>query len=249
MLIEAIPRFFEAILAKIHPNGEIQLDAAMLERYSIEIAKAVPAYLINILNTGATILYSTVFVIMTPIVTFYLSKDWDKINKSFYSIIRKYTESKTVEIVIQKINRNLILYVNGQLTICTILAIFYTIFLFFVGVKEYIACGILSGFLSFAPFIGPCIGFAITIAVSVDCLQTIMQYILITALYVSVPFVDSYFLTPKLIGHKVGIKPFWILFAVSASTSILGTIGVFLAMPLAVIFSTILKEVYSKPND
>lgn len=242
LIIESIPGIIKFICEKLHIPGEITSEN-LAASYSSEIASALPEYILNFLNTGVTLIYSAVFIIMTPIITFYLLKDWDKINQSFHNMIDNNPKHDIFLRVIQKININLLAYLKGQLIICFILAVLYTTSLYFIGIKEYIACGILSGFLSFAPFFGPFLGFITSITVSIDEFETLSQYIITGCVYLVIPFIDSNFITPKLIGSRTGIKPFWILFSICAATSAFGTIGVFIAVPLAVFCSTIIKEI------
>jgi predicted PurR-regulated permease PerM len=244
-LLRVAPVFIDSILVKLHiiqPDSLSDMD--IVERVLVEAASAIPGHIMNFLNTGIAIMYSAVFVIMTPIVSFYLLKDWDKVSRLFYKILEKYEEKRFVVDIVRKINKNLLAYANGQLIICIILATIYSAFLYFIGIKEFLSCGIFSGILSFAPFLGVILGFLTTIAVGIEEFNSFNQYVYVCILYTIVPLIDSNFITPKLIGDRTGIKPFWILFSICATTSILGTSGIFIAIPLAIVFCTTIKELF-----
>ena len=118
--------------------------------------------------------------------------------------------------------------------------------LLYIGVDRYIVCGIVSGLLSIAPFFGPLIGLLTTLATSLDTFSDAYQYALTIILYLLIPFLDSNFITPRFIGKKTGIQPVWLLFSICASVSILGTMGIFISVPMAVILSTACKEFAKK---
>ena len=69
---------------------------------------------------------------------------------------------------------------------------------------------------------------------------------MVVALYLVIPFMDSNFITPRLIGKSTGIQPVWLLFSICACLSILGTVGIFISVPMAVVLSTVCKECVKK---
>lgn len=218
---------------------------SVFNKYLSELASSLPNHIFSFIDTGMTLVYMVMFVFMTPIITFYLLKDWSKVETSFDSILKKFT-SPTFVAIIQSINSKLGCCIRGQLIVCLILSGFYTMGLLYIGVDRYIVCGIVSGLLSIAPFFGPLIGLLTTLATSLDTFSDAYQYALTIILYLLIPFLDSNFITPRFIGKKTGIQPVWLLFSICASVSILGTMGIFISVPMAVILSTACKEFAKK---
>lgn len=216
----------------------------VFNRYLAGIASNLPKHMIMFIDTGMTLVYIVMFAFMTPILTFYILKDWSKIEKSFSTLLNKFA-SPTFAAVIRPVNSKLGDYIRGQLIVCFILACTYTVGLLCIGVERYIICGIISGLLSIAPFFGPFIGAITTVATSLDVFSS-HQYLLVVGLYLVVPFIDSNFITPKFIGKSTGIQPVWLLFSICACVSVLGTVGVFISVPMAVILSTVCKEFIKK---
>ncbi len=243
---ESINEFVKSILLKFGINKSIDVGTG-IQNYISNTIHNVPKYLYNFISTGKSIVYTIIFMCMTPIITFYLLKDWNKLSMYFIVILRRFTSNKCIDLLI-RINTKLGDYIKGQLLICCILSIVYFIGLKIIGVSEYIVCSIFSGFISIAPFFGPCIGLAVTLAMGMDDFAFLYQYFLTIVLYIVVPFIDSNFITPKLIGNKLGIHPFWMLFSICASMSVLGTPGIFLSIPIAVIFTTIFKVLFNNKN-
>ena len=240
---DSINEFVKNILLKFGINKSIDVGTG-IQNYVNDITHNIPKYLYNFINTGKSIVYTIIFMCMTPIITFYLLKDWNKFEKYFIIVLRRFTSNRCIELLIN-INKKLGEYIKGQLLVCCILSLIYVISLKIIGTNEYVMCGMFSGFISMAPFFGPCIGLAITLAMSIDDFAFLYQYCITIGLYIIVPFIDSNFITPKLIGNKLGIHPFWMLFSICASMSVLGTPGIFLSIPITVVFTTIFKVVFT----
>jgi predicted PurR-regulated permease PerM len=204
-----------------------------------------PSYIPSFIDTGMTLIHSVIFIFMIPIITFYLLRDWEKLQVSVKTILQKLVPSSVID-VISDLNVKLAVYVRGQLLICFILSTCYGTCLYFIGITEYIVCGFLSGFLSAAPFFGPCIGLVITSAMAIDDYSSILQYVLTCGLYAAIPLIDSNFLTSRLIGRSTGVHPVWLLFSICATASMFGTLGVFVSVPAAVVLSTVCKAAFKK---
>ncbi len=217
---------------------------AIFNEYLSKFALNLPKHIFGFIDTGMTLMYVVMFAFMTPIITFYLLKDWEKVENSFVSLLNKCASPSVIS-VLHPINAKLGAYGKGQLIVCLILAFAYSLGLLFIGVERYIVCGIISGMLAVAPFFGAIIGLVTTLATSLDCLHS-YQYIMVVALYLVIPFIDSNFITPRLIGKSTGIQPVWLLFSICACLSILGTVGIFISVPMAVILSTVCKECVKK---
>jgi putative permease len=247
-LIEYAPGFINRIAKSVFQTLGLERTfniESELEKYISMFTSDFPIYLLNFLNRGMTLIYVIMFVFMTPILTFYLLKDWNKIEEYIQLFLKKISSPTTTDIF-SGINTKLAAYIKGQLIICIILSVLYSVSIYLIGTNEFIICGIFSGFLSFAPFFGPFLGFLTTVTMSIDDFLYGYQYTLLCCLYVVIPFLDSNFITPKLIGKKTGIHPFWILFSICATMSILGTIGIFISVPMAVVLSAICKEIVKK---
>ena len=187
-----------------------------------------------------TLIYIVMFVFITPIITFYLLKDWIKFETSFVALLDKFA-SPTFISIIKPLNSKLGSYIKGQIVVCLILASAYTIGLYVIGIERFFVCGLISGMLAIAPFFGALIGALTTFATSLNGLHH-HQYFLLLSLYLLIPFLDSNFITPRFIGRSTGINPVWLLFSICICTSVLGATGIFISVPTAVIISCLCKE-------
>jgi predicted PurR-regulated permease PerM len=218
------------------------------KKYLSEFTADLPGRIFTFINTGIALMYAVMFIFITPIITFYLLKDWPAITEATRAILHKVAP-KSVLATMQLVNLNLAAYIKGQLLVCLILSVLYFTGLWCLGVmsiNECIVCGVLSGACSIAPFFGPLLGLMVSLVMLFDDASSVYQYINVVCLFTIIPFVDSNFITPKFIGRKTGIHPVGLLFMICATGSILGLSGIFLAVPMAVVLSTLCKECIRK---
>jgi len=194
----------------------------------------------NIWHYTVATINIVIFIVLTPVVLFYFLRDWSKMIKSIKSLLPFNSRLKIQEILLA-INNLLSAYMRGQLNICLLLSAYYGIALSLIGVDLGILLGILSGFLIIIPFIGTLISVSLTMIIGYFAFGTTIKlgYILLT--YIVGHIIESYILTPKIIGDKIGLHPLWIMFAVLACGSLFGFIGIFFAIPIA----GIIKVLYS----
>lgn len=183
-----------------------------------------------------------VIIALVPIILYYFLRDWPKMVCSIESVLPLRGKNKVHEIF-TSINELLSAYIRGQLNICLILAVFYTIGLHVIGLDLALLLGMLSGFLIIIPFIGVLISFSL---IAISCYFSFgagAELFYVTILFILGHVIEGYLLTPKIIGDKIGLHPVWIIFAVFAGGSLFGILGVALAIPLAGIIKIFLSHI------
>ena len=191
-------------------------------------------------------------IIITPIVSWYFLKDWNKI-KVFINknIPKKYQNN--VKNNFNEIDVILSSFIRGQVLVSIILGIYYFSAFYIVGVEYSIFLGIFSGIFSLIPYFGILISFILSTYVGI--LQfTDIYYVLYIILIFLISFLfEGYFLSPKIIGEKLGLHPLAILYSVFIFGSLLGFIGIFFAIPFASIiflyYRKLLSNINTKTND
>ena len=170
---------------------------------------------------------------VTPVVAFYLLMDWDRL----IAIIDDYLPRQhraTIRVIARDLDRVLAGFVRGQLTVCLILGTFYAIALSAVGLQFGLLIGLFAGLISFIPFVGSIFGGALSIGVALAQFWAEWPLIAaVAAIFLVGQAVEGNFLTPKLVGDKVGLHPVWLMFALSAFGGIFGFIGLLVAVPCA----------------
>lgn len=177
---------------------------------------------------------------LTPIVAFFMMTEWPRITDWVYGLIPRHMET-TVRDLLAKIDTKIAGFIRGQVMVCFILGMMYAIALSVAGLNYGFFIGLGTGLLAIIPYAGGAIGLLTSLVVA--GLQTggDLTYIgIIAAIFFVGQFIEGNFISPKLIGDSVGLHPLWIIFALMAGGSLLGLVGMFLAVPVAAIISVLL---------
>jgi len=189
----------------------------------------------QIMQSGLTIINALGIVIITPVVAFYLLLDWDGMTASFDGLLPR-AHREEIRGVLGQIDRAMAGVIRGQFLVVVTLSLFYATALSLAGLNFGITIGLVSGFLSFIPYVGFLVGFLLSMGVA------IVQYwpdgimvAVIFGIYMLGQFLEGNVLYPKLVGSTIGVHPVWLMFALFAFALIFGFVGVLLAVPLIAI--------------
>lgn len=195
----------------------------------------------NIMHSGVVLFNVLSLVFITPVLVFYILRDWDlMVSKIDHYLPATYAGN--IRKIFKEIDNTLSGYVHGQFNVCLILGAFYAIGLSLVGLNFGFLIGFLTGFLSFIPYIGLFSG--VVIGVIVALFQwgfDANNVITVLLIFITGQVLESNFLTPKLVGDKVGLHPVWIIFGLFVFGILFGFIGVLLAMPATAICGVLIK--------
>lgn len=253
-LIEILPNYFKTFTTSFYPkiselinNAGFKLDTNFEHLAQQEgVASKVFSFSTDVLNSAisSTIVVINVFalVFITPFLIFYLLKDWDIMIEKINSYLPRGSSS-VLKKIFKEIDETLSGYVRGQINVCLILGTIYAVLLSCTGLNFGFIIGFLTGLLSFIPYVGMLIG--VITAIIVTLFQwgfDIYQIALISLIFFFGQVVESNFLTPRLIGSKVGIHPVWMIFGLFFFGNLLGFIGVLIAVPLTAVCGVIIKQ-------
>ena len=188
--------------------------------------------------TLATINFFAI-IVLVPVILYYFLRDWPKMLNSVESILPRKEKSKVGEIF-SDINNLLSAYIRGQLNICLLLSAYYLIGLNFIGIDLALLLGIIAGFLVVIPFIGALISLFLMLVSCYFSYGVSIHILYVLILFVIAHIIESYILTPKIIGGKIGLHPVWIIFSVFAAGSVFGFIGIVFAIPIAGVIKILL---------
>ncbi len=199
-----------------------------------ESAENWAAAIVSILLGGGAILMKALsFLVLTPITTIYLLRDWNGILQKLRKLLPRKT-APFIEDFLTEADSSVSAFLRGQISICLILGFFYATAFTFLGLDFGLLVGIFSGLISFIPYAGAAIGSIL--AVSMALVQFWPSYlwgVAALAICLTGQTLESYALTPWLVGNRVGLHPLWILLALSAFGSLWGLTGMILAIPAA----------------
>ncbi|MBC7504625.1 MAG: AI-2E family transporter [Sandarakinorhabdus sp.] len=181
------------------------------------------------------------FVVVTPLVAFYLLRDWPLVLAQIDSWWPRL-QAPAMRALLRDANAALAGFVRGQSLVCLSLAVFYAAGWSLVGLNYAVVLGVLVGVLAFVPFVG--VLFAVTLSLLVALGQYGLDFralAMVAGVFVIGQVLESSVLTPNLIGTRIGLHPVWVLFAVFAGGSVAGLAGVFLAVPVAAVLGVVLR--------
>lgn len=192
--------------------------------------KGISSWIINILN-----------IFLIPLFFFYLMSDYEKIINGFQSYIPRTILPK-LQHYFSLSNEVISGYIRGQLMVALILGILYATGLWLVGLRFGLLIGFISGLISIIPYAGFTIGFATAIIVALADYSGAGQVIGIVGVFSVVQTAESFYITPKIVGDKVGLSSLATILALIIGGNLLGLIGMLIAIPTAAICKTLITD-------
>lgn len=224
---------------KVLNLGEVEdIDLVNLSKNLNEVS---PIFAKSIFNSSFAILDFIFLLMVTPIVAIYLLVDWDKIIKEVEKVIPRRLEPTISQIVIE-MHKTIASFLRGQFSVCIILAIFYAASLTALGLEYGLLVGLFSGLISFIPLIGAILGGLVALVVSLAQFWQTPEWVgVVLIIFLFGQVLEGNLLTPRLVGKSVKLHPLWIIFSVTCFGSLMGWVGVILAVPSAACIAVLVR--------
>lgn len=179
-------------------------------------------------------------VIITPVVTFYLLRDWDTMVARIDSWLPQ-DKADTIREQIRLVDEMLAGFARGQALVCLILGVFYAVGLSLVGLDFGLVVGFVTGLISFVPYFGMIVGFVAGIGIAIAQFGEVIPVLLVALVFGIGQVLEGNFLTPKLVGERVGLHAVWIIFGLMAGGVLFGFLGVLLAVPVMAVIGVLAR--------
>ncbi len=197
--------------------------------------------LLNFLSGGMVVFNVLSLLLIIPVLLFYTLRDWDLITKEAINLIPKKYETQTKSLL-SDINRTLSGFIRGQASVCLVLAVYYAIGLSLAGLDLGVLIGLLTGIFSFIPYFGFLTGVVLSVLLALAQNAGWGLWIWLLVVFSIGQVLESYILTPKLVGDKVGLHPVWVIFALLAGGVLFGFLGILIAVPVAAVIGVLLRR-------
>lgn len=194
----------------------------------------------GVLKSGMALANFVSLLVITPVVSFYLLRDWDKIIAEMDSLLPR-NHAETIREQCRKIDRTLSAFLRGTLNVMFVLATFYAIALTFAGLKYSLLIALIGGLMIIIPYIGTIISGALAVGIAYMQFDAFSQVLIVFGIFVAGQVLEGYVLTPKLVGESVGLNPVWIIFGMLAGGAMLGFVGILIAVPVSAICGVLLR--------
>lgn len=199
----------------------------------------------QVLASSMKVINNAGLIVLVPILTFYFLFNWDQRLETWKSSLPAAYSQKIIE-VSQECDRALMAFIKGQLLVMVLLGAIYAVQLQFIGLELGLIIGMVAGIASFVPYLGFGIGF---IAAIVACLFQFgldWTYLsLIAGAFMVGQAAEGYILQPLLLGDKIGLSPLWVIFSVLAGASLLGFVGMLIALPVSAVLNVLFHHLYN----
>lgn len=251
-LIESFPRYRDWFIGTAVPWLEDRTGMELttwldlqhlgeLIRQNWERAGGMASTLLGYLSrSGFALIGLAVNLVLVPVLAFFFLRDWDVFVGRVAALIpRKHLPTATR--LAHESDRMLGGFLRGQFLVMLVLGVMYGVGLWLVGLDLGILIGIIGGLLSFVPYLGP------AAVVFMGSIAALVQYgdwqhlAGVGVVFTVAQLVESYWLTPKLVGDRIGLHPVAVIFAVLAGGQLFGFLGMLLALPVAAVANVLLR--------
>jgi predicted PurR-regulated permease PerM len=205
-------------------------------------AKALVAW---ISSSGLVLAAWLANLVLIPVVTFYLLRDWDHLVDRVHALIPRAWEP-TVARLVRESDSVLGAFLRGQLLVMLALAFIYALGLWIVGLELALIIGLLAGLVSFVPYLGFIIGIVLAGIAAVMQFHDVFHVLWVAMVFGLGQALEGMLLTPLLVGDKIGLHPVAVIFAVMAGGQLFGFVGILLALPMAAVIMVLLREVHQR---
>lgn len=198
-------------------------------------------------RSGFALIALIVNLVLVPILTFYFLRDWDVLVARVSQLIPR-DHYATVTRLARESDESLAAFLRGQFLVMLAQGAFYAIGLQLIGLRLGILVGLIAGLISFVPYLGATVGLIMMLLAAVVQAQGFDWQLLIlgTIVFTAGQLFESYVLTPRLVGDRIGLHPVAVIFAVMAGGQLFGFVGMLIALPVAAVANVLLRFAHER---
>ncbi|SMF83273.1 Predicted PurR-regulated permease PerM [Tistlia consotensis] len=242
-LVDLLREGLQTLLAKVQHQADPALFEKIRGAVTEQLGKltSVLGGLVGGVLTGSLAIANFLSLLfLTPVVAFFLLRDWDRLVERIDGWLPR-RQAPTIRRLAREADAILSGYVRGVASVCLILGTFYAIGLTAVGLSSGLIIGLIAGFLSFIPFLGVAIGSLLSIGLALLQFDEHWRILAVAVIFVVGQSAEGNFLTPKLVGDRIGLHPVLVIFALLAGGTLFGFTGVLLAIPVSAVIGVLAR--------
>lgn len=251
LLVRRLPELVQMFNLNVAPLLEarlgidIRLDAAQFQQLIADnwasAQELVPIMLAHLKTGGMAVLGFLANLVLIPLVMFYLLQEWPRILAELERIVPRPWVDGTKRIL-GDIDSVMSEFLRGQLSVMLLLAVFYSVGLWLAGLNFWLPVGVLTGLLVFIPYVGFGGGLVLAILAALLQAQGWPPLVGVAVVYALGQVVESFLLTPYLVGERIGLHPLAVIFALMAFGQLFGFVGVLVGLPVSAALLVGLRE-------
>lgn len=251
------PAYIDSIQRHVIPRlqallGQQTLDISVLKQafssHWQQLGGTAASVLAQISRSGMVLLGWLANLVLIPVVTFYLLRDWQRVVIATERLLPRAI-APTVKLLARDCDEMLATFLRGQLTVMLALGIIYSLGLWLAGIELAMLIGMLAGLVSFVPYLGMILGLLMAGAASYMQFQDLMHLLPVLLVFGVGQLLEGFVLTPWLVGDRIGLHPVAVIFAVMAGGQLFGFFGILVALPAAAVIAVIIRYLHQRYLD
>ncbi|NOX09471.1 MAG: AI-2E family transporter [Gammaproteobacteria bacterium] len=196
----------------------------------------------QVTQSGAHLIAWMVNMLLVPVVSFYLLRDWDVLINRVHGLLPRDKEALISSLVMES-HGVLGAFMRGQLLVMLVLTMLYALGLYWIGLDSFLLLAVVSGVVSFVPYLGLLVGVVFAGIAAYMQYETMLPVIQVLAIFGLAQIIEMVVLTPYFVGDRVGLHPVVVIFSIMAGGELLGFMGILLALPVAAVILVLLRSI------
>ena len=234
--VQLLQRWASTVLSDLQQNfGSDVVNDKLRDLVSSQagnMLSVIASSLTSVTSAGFAIFNVLTLAVVTPVVGFYLLRDWPRVISMVDSWLpRRYAD--VIRAQAREVDRILSAWVRGQALCCLLLALYYALALTLAGLDLGLIVGLAAGMLSFIPYVGSITGGVTALGLAMAQFPSWRGVIVIGCVLVIGQTLEGYVIYPRFLGDRVELPAVWVIFALFAGGAAFGFLGVMLAVPVA----------------
>lgn len=247
VLLESLNQWAKPLLGQFGVKLALDIESVkvfLLKYLNANFEDAFSSLLSSLKLGGSVALALIGNVVLIPVVLYYLLMDWARIVAQVTQLVPPRL-APAVKSFTDEADGVLGQYLRGQMLVMLILSVYYSVGLALFGLDLAVPIGLFTGLAIFVPYVG--FGLGLVLAVLAGLLQfaSLKALVMVAVVYGVGQLVESFYLTPRLVGERIGLHPLAVIFALLAFGQLLGFVGVLIALPAGAVLLVAIRRLRS----
>jgi len=225
------------------------LDLSLLKKTAVDewqkTGGLFASLLLYVSHSGLLLLAWLANLVLIPVVTFYLLRDWDLLIARLRELLPRSQEPTVSKLALES-DQVLGAFLRGQMSVMAALTLIYSLGLWLAGVELALLIGTFAGLVSFVPYLGFILGLLLASVMMLFQQPELAALLPVLLVFVVGQVIEGAVLTPLLVGDRIGLHPVVVIFAVLAGGQLFGFVGVLLALPVAAVLAVLLRHAHEQ---
>jgi predicted PurR-regulated permease PerM len=252
LMREQVPLVVDRLQTSVSPwlaqfGIQVALDTASMKAFALKYLNAnyeeALSQLVSSLKLGSSVALAIIGnAVLVPVALFYLLMEWDTFIARLVRVVPP-SMRRSFDEMTDEADMVLGQYLRGQLLVMLIMAVFYAVGLALFGLDLALPIGVFTGLAMFIPYVGFGIGLLLAILAGLLQFASLKALVMVAVVYGIGQLVESLYLTPRLVGERIGLHPLAVIFALLAFGQVLGFVGVLIALPASAVLLVAMRRI------